>query len=126
MTNPYHPSKALFTLTDPLGFTVTLERNCWYGHILRGHPEMRRRLNDVQRALLKPTEIHESTQHRRWNMIYYVRCPGRDRFQEYLKVSVWVHDAQGQRAIVTTAHQIMDIPVATGWYEGKKRWPTST
>jgi len=120
----YRPSRALFTVTDPQGLIVTLERNCWYGHILRGHPEMRRRLKDVERALLKPTEIHENFEQRRVSMVYYQRCPGRDKFQDYLKVAVWVYDVEAERAIVTTAHPIVDIPVPSRWYQGKKRWPS--
>lgn len=70
-THPYRPSKALFTVTDPEGVVITLEKNCWYGHILRGHPEMRRRLTDVEHALLRPTEIHENFEQRRLNLVYY-------------------------------------------------------
>ena len=124
-TSPYRPSKALFTVTDPQGVMVTLERNCWYGHILRGHPELRRRLKDVEKALLKPTEIHENLEQRRMNLVYYYRCPGRDRYQNYLKVAVWVYDPERKQAIVTTAHPIIAIPEPTRWYEGKTRWPTS-
>ncbi|MBI4354081.1 MAG: hypothetical protein HY595_02480 [Candidatus Omnitrophica bacterium] len=82
---------------------------------------MRRRLNDVERALLKPTEIHQNLERQRMNLVYYYRCPGRDRVQNYLKVAVWVYDTQSQRAIVTTAHPIMGIPEPTQWYQGKKR-----
>lgn len=124
-TDPYRPSKALFTITDPQGFVITLERNCWYGHILRGHPEMRHRLKDVEKALLKPTEIHENLERQRMNLVYYYRCPGRDKFQDFLKVAVWVYDSQAQRAIVTTAHPVVDIPSPTRWYQGRKRWPSS-
>ncbi|MBI3323688.1 MAG: hypothetical protein HYZ92_00215 [Candidatus Omnitrophica bacterium] len=88
MAPNYRPSTALFTVTDPEGVVAVLERNCWYGHILRGHPEMRRRLQDVERALAKPTEIHENFEQRRMNRVYYQRCPGRDQFQDYLKVAV--------------------------------------
>jgi len=65
---PYQPSTALVTIIDAQGFTVILERNCWYGHILRGHPEMRRRLTDVKQALHTPTEIHENLEQgrKRW------------------------------------------------------------
>ena len=121
--SPYRPSKALFTVTDPQGFSITLERNCWCGHILRGHPEMRRRLKDVERVLLKPTEIHQNLKQRRVNMVYYQRYPGRDKFQDYLKVAVWMYDVEGKRAIVTTAHPIVSIPAPSGWYQGKRRWP---
>ena len=122
---PYRPSKALFTVADPQGFVITLEKNCWYGHVLRGHPEMRRRLKDVERTLLKPTEIHENVERRRMNLVYYYRCPGRDKVQDYLKVAVWVYDVAGQRAIVTTAHPVINIPSPTAWYQGEKRWPSS-
>lgn len=120
----YRPSRALCTVTDPEGFVITLERNCWYGHILRGHPEMRHRLKDVQRALVKPTEIHENFEQRRSNMVYYHRCSGRDKLQDFLKVAVWVYDVEGKQAIVTTAHPIVDIPVPSRWYQGKKVWPS--
>jgi|GEM_PF-1408805 len=122
----YRPSRALLTVTDPQGVTVTLERNCWYGHILRGHPELRHRLKDVERTVLHPTEIHENLERQRINMVYYHRCPGRDRLQPYLKVAVWVYDLNAKQAIVTTAHPVMEIPVPSKWYEGKKRWPPST
>ena len=124
-TGSYRPSKALFTVADVQGFIITLERNCWYGHILRGHPEMRRRLGDVKKSLITPTEIHENLERRRFNMVYYYRCPGRDAVQDYLKVAVWVFDAENRQGIITTAHPVVDIPTPSRWYEGKKRWPSS-
>ncbi len=84
---------------------------------------MRHRLNDVKRALSKPTEIHQNLEQRRVNMVYYQRCPSRDRVHDYLKVAVWVYDVEGKRAIVTTAHPVLDIPAPSRWYQGERRWP---
>ncbi len=86
---------------------------------------MRHRLKDVEKALLKPTEIHKNLEQRRVNMVCYQRCPGRHKFQDYLKVAVWLYDVAGRQAIVTTAHPIVDIPVPSRWYQGEKIWPSS-
>lgn len=47
-------------LTDPLGRTITLHDRTWYGHILKGHPEMRPYRRQVERTITDPTEIRLS------------------------------------------------------------------
>ena len=47
-------------LTDPLGRTITLHDRTWYGHILKGHPEMRAYRRQVERTITDPTEIRLS------------------------------------------------------------------
>lgn len=46
------------TLTDPLGRSFTLANHTWYGHILKGHPEMRPHFTLVEQAVTAPLSIY--------------------------------------------------------------------
>ncbi len=45
------------SLTDPLGRVVVLHDNTWFGHIIRGHPEMTRYRGLVEQTIRAPAEI---------------------------------------------------------------------
>jgi hypothetical protein len=47
-------------VTDPLGRKITLHDHTWYGHIISGHPEMRRHRSLLRQAIEKPIAIHIS------------------------------------------------------------------
>lgn len=47
-------------LIDPLGRKVVLHDHTWYGHIVKGHPEMRARRQEVEWTVEKPKEIRFS------------------------------------------------------------------
>ncbi len=47
-------------LTDPLGRRIVLHDHTWFGHVVKGHPEMRRRRVDAEDAVIVPTEIRFS------------------------------------------------------------------
>jgi hypothetical protein len=49
------------TLRDPLGRQITLHDHTWYGHILKGHPEVRHDRAAVQQAVTSPELIQLST-----------------------------------------------------------------
>jgi hypothetical protein len=48
------------TLLDPLGRAITLLDSTWYGHILKGHPEVKHLRHFVEAALANPLEIRAS------------------------------------------------------------------
>ena len=48
------------TLIDPLGRAIVLYDSAWYGHILKGHPEVRQARRRVERAIRAPLEIRLS------------------------------------------------------------------
>lgn len=48
-------------LVDPLGRTIELSDATWFGHIIKGHPEMAGRRVNVEAAILSPREIRHST-----------------------------------------------------------------
>src|SRR5947209_4154036 len=48
------------SLTDPLGRCLVLHDSTWYGHILKGHPEMTRARSLVERAIRAPVEVRIS------------------------------------------------------------------
>ena len=48
------------TLTDPLGRTVVLHDRTWFGHIIKGHPDVRPARILAERAILTPSEIRYS------------------------------------------------------------------
>ncbi len=47
-------------LTDPLGRRLVLYDRTWYGHIVKGHPEVRRHRYLVEAAVRAPVEIRNS------------------------------------------------------------------
>jgi hypothetical protein len=48
------------TLTDPLGRKVTLHDRTWFGHILKGHPDLAEHRMLVERTVHSPNEIRVS------------------------------------------------------------------
>lgn len=48
-------------ITDPLGRRITLHDRTWYGHILKGHPEVREHRALVETAVASPYEIRHSS-----------------------------------------------------------------
>jgi hypothetical protein len=48
-------------LNDPLGRRLVLRDSTWYGHILKGHPEMARCHRLVVVAVTSPMEIRRSS-----------------------------------------------------------------
>lgn len=49
------------SLRDPLGREIQLTDGAWFGHIVKGHPEMRGLRAQVESAISSPTAIHQST-----------------------------------------------------------------
>ena len=47
-------------LQDPLGRVITLHDHTWYGHIIKGHPEMRPHRQIVEDSIRSPQEIRVS------------------------------------------------------------------
>ena len=48
-------------LTDPLGRSITLHDHTWFGHIVKGHPEMRGRRAALEQAVQAPITIRFSS-----------------------------------------------------------------
>ena len=48
------------SLTDPLGRVIVLHDRTWYGHILRGHPEVKEYRGLVEETVQRPDEIRHS------------------------------------------------------------------
>jgi hypothetical protein len=48
-------------LIDLLGRSITLHDHTWFGHVLKGHPEMHNRRADVEGAITQPQWICYST-----------------------------------------------------------------
>ena len=49
------------TLTDPLGRSITLRDHTWFGHILKGHPEVRSERASAEQAIRAPATIRVSS-----------------------------------------------------------------
>jgi len=47
-------------VTDPLGRLIELHDWTWWGHIVKGHPEVRAMRSDVEQAIVAPISIHYS------------------------------------------------------------------
>lgn len=48
------------TVTDPLGRVIALHDRTWYGHIVRGHPEVADHCGLAEAAIEQPLEIRRS------------------------------------------------------------------
>lgn len=48
------------TLTDPLGRRIVLSDRTWFGHIVKGHPEVAECRDLAERAIRQPEEIRFS------------------------------------------------------------------
>jgi hypothetical protein len=48
-------------IEDPLGREIRLTNATWFGHILKGHPDMARQRLRVEHTVRKPLEIQVST-----------------------------------------------------------------
>jgi hypothetical protein len=48
------------TLTDPLNRYIVLHDRTWFGHILKGHPEIASSRHLAEMAVRQPIEIRES------------------------------------------------------------------
>lgn len=83
------------SLTDPLGRTIVLHDRTWYGHVLRGHPEVKECRALVENAVREPDEIRHSRSDEDCR-IYFGRGPGPD-----VKILVV---ADVKRGFVKTAH----------------------
>jgi len=51
----------IFTTTDPLGSSITLNKPTWDKHIVSGHPEMQGNEKAVQKVIEEPEAIYRST-----------------------------------------------------------------
>jgi hypothetical protein len=49
------------TLVDPLGRTIVLHDHTWYGHVVKGHPEVRADRTRAEAAVRNPAEVCFST-----------------------------------------------------------------
>ena len=47
-------------LQDPLGRLITLHDHTWYGHIIKGHPEVRAHRRLAEDSIKSPQEIRVS------------------------------------------------------------------
>ncbi len=47
-------------LVDPLGRVITLHDRTWFGHIIKGHPEVTEYRYWVEKAIVKPEAIRLS------------------------------------------------------------------
>ena len=48
-------------ITDPLGRRIELHDWTWWGHIVKGHPEMRQLRAQVEQTIASPVAIHFSS-----------------------------------------------------------------
>lgn len=48
------------TLTDPLGRHIVLHDRTWYGHIVKGHPDVGGHYDLVKQTVQSPDEIRQS------------------------------------------------------------------
>jgi hypothetical protein len=48
------------TFVDPLGRAIVFHDRTWYGHILKGHPELRSERHSIGLAIEEPTDIRHS------------------------------------------------------------------
>ena len=104
--------RILFRVTDREGYSVVLEKDCWYGHILRGHRrQMVHRLSDVKATIEEADRIDRIFTGSVQNRIYFKRWEGRDRWGNvYLKVATEMIEAETKTARVLSTYPIGALP----------------
>jgi hypothetical protein len=112
-----NPSKKLslricFKAVDKEGYSVALERDCWYGHILKGHrKQMIHRLHDVKTTIERSDRVDRFFTGGTQNRVYFKRWEGRDRWgNDYLKVAAEVIDPVSKIVRVLTAYPVRALP----------------
>jgi hypothetical protein len=48
------------TFTDPLGRAIVLHDRTWYGHILKGHPELKDERERAGQVIAEPVDVRHS------------------------------------------------------------------
>ena len=48
----------VINVADPRGKNIKCTRDCWYGHVLNGHPFLKKSLKAVRTTITKPDFIH--------------------------------------------------------------------
>ena len=57
-------------LTDPLGRQIDLPDDTWYGHIVKGHSEMRGLRKEAEAAIASAVTIHLSSSDENCRLYY--------------------------------------------------------
>lgn len=98
--------KRLLAVTDPTGYQITLSVNCWEKHITAQHPELRTRLDDVQKTMEHPEVIQRALD--AGSTYYYYRLSGRSfyRFKDVYILVVVDRDDATKTGFVKTAHMV--------------------
>lgn len=100
-----------FKVTDPDGYTVVLENACWYGHVLREHPDMGHRQMDTKSTIEHPDRVDSYLDCDPPNRVYFKEWEGRDPYgNKYLKVPTEVINPDKKLSRVLTAHPIAFMP----------------
>jgi len=87
-------------LSDPLGRKITLHDRTWFGHILRGHPEMTSHKPGIEAAVTDPEEIRLSLSDPDSRQYYSSANESGMRFMVIVDVSL---------SLVKTAHFVKKI-----------------
>ena len=104
--------KLWYKTTDKDGMVIALEKECWYGHILREHKrQMSHRLHDIKTTIEDPDRVDDYFVKGIRNRVYFKHWKGRDpNGQEYLKVLTQIVDEAGLVFRVLTAHPMFMLP----------------
>lgn len=108
--------KVFYKAVDKEGITVILEKNCWYGHILKFHgKQMSHRLYDIKATIEKPDRVDDYFVNGIRNRVYFKHWKYRDPLgQEYLKVPAQLVIEKGLIFRVLTAHPLEHLPPMRG------------
>ena len=106
---PETPTKDLFAVETPLGFTVRVSARYW-ATIVAKHPDLADRLADVQAALREPEEVRQSRRDPAV-LLFYRSDGGHGRWV----VAVAKHE--GGDGFLVTAYRTDAIK------EGERLWP---
>ena len=98
--------RILISVTDPTGYHITLDVQCWEKHIIVQHPEIRTRLDDVRATLEHPEIIQRVLDGE--HTYYYYRLSGRSfyRFKDVYLLVVVERDDGTRAGFVKTAHLV--------------------
>jgi hypothetical protein len=95
-----------FTAVDPLGRRNTLHDRTWFGHVIKGHPDMAFKRPSVERAIASPERITFSLSDPDCRLFYGLAEP------DGLMVTVVVNVTEG---FVKTAYRSRQAKGVVEW-----------
>jgi len=93
--------KWMFEISDPLGYTVRLSEDVWYGHITENHTDMTKEFDTIKLTIEDPCLVYSSSDYDNRN-VYFRDRKAYNSSLKYCKVIV-EYDGSSKNGEVVSA-----------------------